>query len=81
MRYLKFMVVSREWLELLETTKPETLTNIQRAARFVYLAKTCYAGLVPRQSYGWSVTQTNRVDSCEKGHIPQTKRGLAFLQN
>jgi D12 class N6 adenine-specific DNA methyltransferase len=67
-RYLKFMVVSREWFEQLMETKPESLTDIQRAARFLYLAKTCYAGLVRRQSYAWSVTQKNRFNS---DRIPQ----------
>src|ERR1700722_13931666 len=32
-RYLKDMLVSRTWYELLKVTDPETLTDIQRAAR------------------------------------------------
>ena len=33
-RYLRFVVVSRKWFTLLQAENPETLTDIQRAARF-----------------------------------------------
>src|SRR5262250_1358971 len=33
-RYLHFIVVSRQWYEMLANTRPESLTDIQRAARF-----------------------------------------------
>lgn len=56
-RYLRFMVVSRAWFELLQTTDPKTLTDIQRAARHLYLSKTSYAGLVRRRNYNWAVVQ------------------------
>lgn len=80
-RYLKFMVVSREWFEQLVETKPETLTDIQRAARFLYLAKNCYAGLVRRQSYAWSVTQTNRFNPNRiPEQIEETHKRLARVQ-
>lgn len=55
-RYLKFTVVSRAWFDLLNAAKPEQLTDIQRAARHLYLAKTCYAGLVRHRNF------TVRVD-------------------
>jgi DNA adenine methylase len=50
-RYLRFTVVSRAWFELLNETDPAKLTDIQRAARYLYLSKTCYAGLVRRHNY------------------------------
>ena len=56
-RYLKFTVVSRAWFELLNETKPEQLTDIQRAARHFYLAKTCYAGLVRHRNYAVRVDE------------------------
>jgi DNA adenine methylase len=56
-RYLKFMVVSRAWFELLQRTDPETLTDIQRAARFLFLQKTSYAGRVVRQNFRYSSLQ------------------------
>jgi hypothetical protein len=33
----------REWLDLLDTTDAAKLIDIQRAARYLYLAKNCYA--------------------------------------
>jgi DNA adenine methylase len=56
-RYLRYMHVSRKWFELLQATDPATLTDIQRAARHLYLLKNCYAGLVRRRNFGCSVTQ------------------------
>ena len=56
-RYLKFMVVSREWHELLKVTDPKTLTDVQRAARHFYLLKNSYASLVLKLSYKCHVVQ------------------------
>lgn len=56
-RYLKFTVVSRAWFDLLNATAPERLTDIQRAARHFYLAKTCYAGLVRHRNYSIRVDE------------------------
>lgn len=50
-RYLRFTVVSRRYYDLLKATNPETLTDIQRAARFLYLQKTSYAGRVTKQNF------------------------------
>lgn len=56
-RYLKFTVVSRAWFDLLYQTDPEKLTDIQRAARHLYLAKTCYAGLVRHRNFAPHVSE------------------------
>lgn len=56
-RYLKFTVVSRAWFDLLYETDPMKLTDIQRAARHLYLAKTCYAGLVRHRNYSLRVDE------------------------
>ena len=56
-RYLRLTVVSRTWFELLQATEPATLTDIQRAARYLYLSKTCYAGLVRHQNYSVRVDE------------------------
>ncbi|HEV2619252.1 MAG TPA: DNA adenine methylase [Acidobacteriaceae bacterium] len=55
-RYLRFSLASREWFDSLKTTDPATLTDIQRAARFFYLQKNSFAGLVRRHNFGVSVT-------------------------
>lgn len=54
-RYLHFAIVSRRWFELFEKTPPETLTDVQRAARFFFLQKNCYGGLVVRRNFAASV--------------------------
>ncbi len=56
-RYFRFMVRSRAWHALLKATDPSTLTDIQRAARYMYLLKNCYAGLVRNLDYSANVTQ------------------------
>jgi DNA adenine methylase len=54
-RYLQFSIASRKWFELFQKQDPATLSDIQRAARFFYLQKTSYAGLVKRQNFTVSV--------------------------
>jgi DNA adenine methylase len=56
-RYFRFMVHSRAWYALLKATDPNSLTDIQRAARYMYLLKNCYAGLVRNLDYCVSVVQ------------------------
>jgi DNA adenine methylase len=56
-RYFKFSLVSRSQFDLFKTTDPAALTDIQRAARYLYLQKTCYGGLVRHKNYGGNVTQ------------------------
>lgn len=55
LRYLDYCIVSRKWFDLFEKTPPETLTDIQRAARFFYLQKNCYGGLIVRRNFAASV--------------------------
>jgi len=54
-RYLRYAIVSRRHFDLFEKTAPETLTDIQRAARFFYLQKNCYGGLVLRRNFCASI--------------------------
>ncbi len=56
-RYMRFMLLSREWFTRLHKTPPETLTDIQRAARYFYLQKSAYGGRVDRQNYAIHVVQ------------------------
>lgn len=56
-RYVRFMVVSRKWFEILRDTDPATLTDIQRAARQLYLLKNSYAGLVRNPNFRYGVAQ------------------------
>jgi DNA adenine methylase len=54
-RYLRYCVVSRRWFDLFEKTPPETMTDVQRAARFFFLQKNCYGGLIVRRNFAASV--------------------------
>ncbi len=56
-RYFRFSLVSRRWFDLLKATDPATLTDIQRAARYLYLLKGSFASLVVRPTYHWHVVQ------------------------
>lgn len=56
-RYMRYTVSSRAWFDLLMKTEPETLTDVQRAARFLYLSKNTYAGLVRRRNFNMNVIQ------------------------
>jgi DNA adenine methylase len=56
-RYFRFMVMSRAWHGLLKASDPKSLTDIQRAARYLYLLKNSYAGLVRKLDYCSNVSQ------------------------
>lgn len=43
-RYIDGMLVSRDEFNRLKAIPPETLTDIQRAARFLYMQKCCFGG-------------------------------------
>ena len=57
LRYLRFTLVSRKYFDLLRATDPATLTDIQRAARYLYLLKNSFASLVRHPVYHWHVVQ------------------------
>jgi DNA adenine methylase len=61
-RYLRFTIASREWFSILNRTDPTTLTDIQRAARFLYLQKNCFGGLVKNQYFHYGVTQPSNFN-------------------
>ncbi|MFZ2469463.1 MAG: DNA adenine methylase [Parvibaculum sedimenti] len=52
---LKFQITSRAAFERLCSTPPETQTDLERAARFLYLQRLSYGGKVAGRSFG---TQT-----------------------
>jgi DNA adenine methylase len=56
-RYFRFVLASRKWFDLLRTTDPATLTDIQRAARYLYLLKNRFASLVRNPNYHRNVVQ------------------------
>lgn len=57
LRYFRFWVIGRKPFELLRATDPATLTDIQRAARYLYLLKSSFASLIRHPNYHWHVVQ------------------------
>jgi DNA adenine methylase len=55
-RQFKWALSSRQVFKWMQMTRPETLTDIQRAARFFYLQRHCYSGDVVDQGFGTSTT-------------------------
>ena len=62
LRQFKWMLSSRDLFELLNAQNPESLTDIQRAARFYYLQKLCFGGKATSKSYGTSTTSPPRLN-------------------
>jgi DNA adenine methylase len=80
-RYLQFMVVSRAWHVLLKATDPATLTDVQRAARHLYLLKNSYASLVLRLNYKCHVVQPPGFNSERMPQLlKETHERLARVQ-
>ncbi|RAP70027.1 D12 class N6 adenine-specific DNA methyltransferase family protein [Candidatus Erwinia dacicola] len=52
----KWALTSRQIFTWLKDTPVETLTDIQRAARFYYLQKTCFGAKVEGRTFGTSAT-------------------------
>ncbi|MFM0595312.1 DNA adenine methylase [Paraburkholderia dilworthii] len=55
-RQFKWALTSRQVFKWLQETIPETLTDIQRAARFYYLQHNCFGAKVEGQSFGTATT-------------------------
>lgn len=55
-RQFKWALTSRQIFEWQKITRPETLTDIQRAARFYYLQRNCFGGKVVGQNFGTATT-------------------------
>lgn len=61
-RQFRWALTSREMFGWLNTTRPETLTDIQRAARFFYLQKLAFGGKVDGQTFGTGTTSKARLN-------------------
>lgn len=55
-RQFKWALSSRQVFRWLKETRPETLTDIQRAARFYYLQQNAFGARVEGQSFGTATT-------------------------
>lgn len=62
MDHLKYQLTSRREFERLKGTAPSMLTDLERAARFLYLQRTAYGGKVTGQSFGVAPGTAARFD-------------------
>lgn len=61
-RQFRWALVSREMFKWMQLERPETLTDIQRAARFFYLQKLAFGTKVAGQSFGTAATVGPRLN-------------------
>ncbi|WP_027833814.1 DNA adenine methylase [Maritalea myrionectae] len=62
MQFLQFQLTSRKEFERLSATDPQTLTDLERAARFLYLQRTSYGGKVTGRGFGVDPGRPARFD-------------------
>lgn len=62
LRHFKWALTSRQIYEWTQATPPQTLTDIQRAARFFYLQKLAFGGRVDGQHFGTATTSRPRLN-------------------
>jgi DNA adenine methylase len=62
MRQFRWALTSRQMYKWLQVTPEETLTDVQRAARFFYLQKNSFGGKVSGQTFGTAATSGPRLN-------------------
>lgn len=62
MDMLRWQLTSRAEFERLKAAEADTLTDLERAARFLYLQRTAFGGKTRGQSFGVSPTTSARFD-------------------
>lgn len=62
-RYFKWALVSRDEFERLKSVEPDTLTDIQRAARFYYIQQSCFGGRMDeRPAFGYAAVRGPKLN-------------------
>ncbi|WP_417455910.1 DNA adenine methylase [Kordiimonas sp.] len=69
MEMLKFQLTSRREFERLRAANPDTLTDLERAARFLYLQKVAFGGLVEGRTFGVDVRNAGRFNITKLGPL------------
>jgi DNA adenine methylase len=67
MEVIRFGITTRAEFERLAKTDPETLTDLERAARFLYLQRTAFGGKVSGKTFGVSPRSGGRFDLTKIG--------------
>ncbi|MDZ4372667.1 MAG: DNA adenine methylase [Phenylobacterium sp.] len=66
---LRFQVTTRAEFERLSAVDPDTLTDLERAARFLYLQRVAFGGKVQSRSFGVSHHRGGRFDLTRLGPV------------
>lgn len=66
---IRWRLTSRTEFERLAAENPETLTDLERAARFLYLQRTAWGGKVVGQNFGVSIGRPGHFDVTRLGPI------------
>ena len=62
-RYFKWVLVARDEFERLKRVEADTLTDIQRAARFYYLQQMCFGGRMDdRPTFGYAAVRGPKLN-------------------
>lgn len=69
MDMLRFQLTTRANFEKLVALEPSSLTDLQRAARFLYLQRLAFGGKVAGRSFGVSATGPARFDVTKLGPV------------
>jgi len=69
MDMLRWQLTSRSEFERLLAENPDSLTDLERAARFLYLQRAAFGGKVAGRSFGVSPTGSARFDVTKLGAI------------
>ncbi len=69
MEMLKFQITSRKEFERLREANPDTLTDLERAARFLYLQRISFGGIIKSRSFGIDVQRPGRFDVTKLGPL------------
>lgn len=66
---MKFQLTSRAEFERLVATNPDTLTDLERAARFLYLQRTAFGGKIVGRNFGVCTDRGARFDITRLGPL------------
>lgn len=69
METLKFQIASRREFERLIASDPDTLTDLERAGRFLYLQRLAFGGKVAGRSFGIDSNGPSRFDVTKLGPL------------
>lgn len=66
---LRFQIASRREFERLSKADPATLTDLERAARFLYLQRLAFGGKVTGQNFGVDAGRSSRFNLLTLGRV------------